>query len=151
MKTTLEIISEAFAKRKACKTNRLRTSDEPLKIKPFYCNDKMSLSVQASMKHNCFPKNNEGPYASVEVGFPTSPPPESWREYCAGDFDKKPCDTVYRNVPVGLVAAFIDMHGGVRAEEAPKLVLPAPSKPVQRTFIEQKRYNITFQDMGMAV
>ena len=35
------------------------------------CNDGFSMSVQASSAHYCSPKNDKGPYISVEVGFPS--------------------------------------------------------------------------------
>lgn len=139
----VEAINGMFAKRKA-------SDDNVPTLKPVYCTNGVSLSVQASRLHYCFPKNNEGPYTKVEVGFPSVKPPESWREYCVGDFDKKPCDTVYANVPLELVAEFVEQQGGIRAEEAPKLVLPEPSVPVQRSFMEQRRFNITLEDMGLA-
>jgi len=137
-----EIISSMFAKRKVF--------DETVKtLKPVYCTDGTSLSIQASRNHYCFPRNNEGPYTQVEVGFPSVKPPESWREYCDGNFDLKPCDTVYCYVPLKVVSEFIEQHGGIRAEEAPQLVLPEPKLPVVRSFIEQRRYNLTLEDMGL--
>ena len=78
------------------------------------CTDGTSLSIQASQDHYCSPREDEGPYSCVEVGFirdatgaPLSPP-ESWREYGDGQFPL----SVYGYVPVGLVEAFIAEHGG---------------------------------------
>ena len=43
-----------------------------LKTRPrIFCNDGFSLSVQASRDHYSIPRNNEGPYTHVEVGFPS--------------------------------------------------------------------------------
>jgi hypothetical protein len=77
-----------------------------------FCADGTDLSVQASCKHYCNPRTDEGPYAEVEVGFPSVKPPEGWRGYCDGDFEEFPTDAVYLFVPIDLVAEFIDDHGG---------------------------------------
>ena len=45
------------------------------------CADGFSLSVQASNGHYCTPRSNYGPYSRVEVGYPSSRPPEAWRNY----------------------------------------------------------------------
>ena len=74
------------------------------------CKDGTSLSVQASFGHYCTPRNDEGPWTAVEVGFPSACPPESWAEY-AEDWNN-PLDTVYGYVPVQMVQHFISLHGG---------------------------------------
>lgn len=78
------------------------------------CKDGTSLSVQGSHMHYCTPRDDDGPYTEMEVGFITSPngqrlaPPDTWREYADGDFPS----TVYGYVPVELIEAFIADHGG---------------------------------------
>lgn len=148
MKTETTIASN-FEKRRSDMAKRPTTDNVVTRIKPVYCTDGMSLSVQASREHYSFPKNNEGPYTEFEVGFPSRKPPESWRKYCKGNFDTKPCDTVYGNVPLALVVEMIEAHGGIRAEEAPKLILPPAPAPIQRSPIQQRRYNLTLEDMGI--
>lgn len=74
------------------------------------CEDGTTLSVQASRFHYCSPRNNIGPWEAVEVGFPSVKPPDSWEKY-AEDWTT-PCETVYGRVPIELVRAFIDTHGG---------------------------------------
>jgi len=70
------------------------------------CKDGTTLSVQASAFHYCSPRNNTGPYTSVEV-------------WCI------PFDTIVTEfeyevdgpsgfVPIELVAKFIDNHGGFK-------------------------------------
>lgn len=122
-------------------------------IKPIYCGDGvLNMSVQASRKHFCFPKNNEGPYTRVEVGFPSVVPPQTWKEYCVGNnYDKKPCDSVFANVPLELVASFIDLHGGIKAEAGPQTIVPEQQTPVHRTALDQRRYNLTIEDLGYKV
>lgn len=68
--------------------------------------DGATLSVQASEGHYCIPRNNDGPYTAVEVGFPDPKPPRSWRKYADGD------SSVYGYVPVALVRRYIKLHGG---------------------------------------
>lgn len=71
------------------------------------------VSVQASAHTYCRPRNNEGPYTHVELGFPTglegkqliieyAEDPENWEE------------TVYGYVPIEKVAVLILMNGGVK-------------------------------------
>lgn len=81
------------------------------------CTDGTSLSVQGSHYNYCSPRNDEGPYYEVEVGFPSIQPPDSWQQYCE-DWDK-PTDTVYGYIPVELVEAFIAEHGGFQEGKMP--------------------------------
>ena len=74
------------------------------------CKDGIVLSVQASRTHYCTPRTNHGPYSHVEVGYPTTIPPESWRQYADGDYP----NNIYAYVPVELVTAFTDSHGGIK-------------------------------------
>jgi hypothetical protein len=80
-----------------------------------FCNDGVSLSVQSSRGHYCEPRNDEGPYTAVEVGFIKNAdgvqfcPPDSWKDYAELGF---PSD-VYAYVPVELVEDFTTKHGGI--------------------------------------
>jgi len=76
------------------------------------CADGTILSVQASSTHYCSPRYNSGPYSRVEVGYPSVAPPDTWREFFDGDWDKDPTDSVYGYVPIELVREFIEAHGG---------------------------------------
>lgn len=145
--TTVDTLNAMFAKRKSDMARR--GEDEAPLIKSVSCADGTSLSVQASRKHHCWPKNNEGPYTQVEVGFPSKPPPSAWAEHCLGNFNEKPCDSRYGAVPMSKVAEFIDLHGGFKPVEAPKLVLPPAPAPVHRTRVEERRWNLTLEDMGV--
>jgi len=79
-------------------------------LPPIVCADGCSLSVQASEFHHCLPRNLTGPYTHVEVGFPSSPVPNSWIEYAdSGEIDSD----VFAYVPIKLVVDFINSHGGV--------------------------------------
>lgn len=74
------------------------------------CADGFNMSVQASSGHYCSPRNDVGPWVTVEVGFPS--------QACAdlmpyAENADAPCDTVYGWVPVEVVEKVIADHGGV--------------------------------------
>ena len=68
------------------------------------CADGFALSVQASYTHYCSPRTDRGPYSKVEVGYPTEESPEL-EEFDSGG--------VYGFVPVEIVDAVIEQHGGI--------------------------------------
>lgn len=73
------------------------------------CVDGYSMSVQASAHHYCFPRQDVGPWETVEVGFPSRIEPLLF------EYAEEPgawTDTVYSYVPIELVAAVIELHGG---------------------------------------
>jgi hypothetical protein len=73
--------------------------------------DGFTMSVQASHSHACTPRDDVGPWRSVEVGFPNRVEPLLWPYAEApGNWT----ETVYGSVPVELVAAVIELHGGLR-------------------------------------
>lgn len=73
------------------------------------CADGFSLSVQASDFHYCVPQDSYGPWTHVEIGFP-SDIPEGIMEYA--EKPENPTETVYKRVPIELVEALIEKHGG---------------------------------------
>ena len=79
------------------------------------CADGATLSVQTGKCSYCSPRQNTGPWLSVEVGFPSEAPPETWAEYFDGDWETDDrTDSVYGYVPISLVAEYIDAHGGMK-------------------------------------
>lgn len=68
------------------------------------CKDGTTVSVQASAFHYCEPRNNEGPWSSVEVGYP-SVEPSWWSEHTDGY-------GIAGWVPIEKVRQFIREHGG---------------------------------------
>lgn len=73
------------------------------------CADGLTMSVQASEWHYCDPRENVGPWRTVEIGYPSEVVDElmPWVE------DRtQPLDTVYGCVPVDVVDAVIAAHGG---------------------------------------
>lgn len=58
------------------------------------------------------PRDYLGPYTAVEVGFPSARP-EPWAEWSQRAEDEdEPTSTVYGYVPVDMVRALIESHGG---------------------------------------
>ena len=84
---------------------------EFLKLRPFItCEDGFKISVQASETHYCTPRSNRGPYSKVECGYPSE------REKDLLDYAEEPnnpTDTVYGWVPVDIIDAVIEKHGGI--------------------------------------
>lgn len=68
------------------------------------------VSVQASACHYCLPREDQGPWTHVELGFPSFTP-ELVMEYC--DDTSDPTGTVYGYVPIGLVDCLANLHGGI--------------------------------------
>ena len=83
------------------------------------CADGFSMSVQASRGSYCSPRDDSGPYDSVEVGFPSSF--DVYLHQYAENPDT-PTDTVYGWVPADTVMMCIDAHGGMVSGELPPLV-----------------------------
>ncbi|RPD50021.1 hypothetical protein DNI29_04285 [Hymenobacter sediminis] len=83
----------------------------PWVVAPIECADGTTLSVQASNFHYCSPREDRGPYEAVEVGFPSCEVGSDWQPY-KDSSEKADTDTVFGYVPVELVRAFIEAHGG---------------------------------------
>jgi hypothetical protein len=83
-------------------------SEFPL-AKRITCADGFSLSVQATHGAYCSPRQNIGPWTAVEVGFPSAKP-DLIMDYA--EDTERPTETVYGYVPVELVLALIELHGG---------------------------------------
>ena len=82
------------------------------------CEDGFTVSVQASGTNYCEPRDNSGPYVSVELGFPSNP--ESLITPWAEDPDSL-TNTVYGWVPSDIVLELITKHGGIKDGELPPM------------------------------
>lgn len=91
-------------------TNESKMYEIKKQMPKIFCCDGFSMSIQASQNHYCSPREDEGPYTAVEVGYP-SEKEEKLMEYAENP--SRPTDTVYGYVPVQLVNQIIDDHGGV--------------------------------------
>lgn len=78
------------------------------------CTDGATISVQAGLFNYCIPRNSEGPWTHVEVGYP-DPKPSWWADY---SYDKD--GEVAACVPVDRVRDYIEEHGG-ETKQAPLL------------------------------
>ena len=75
------------------------------------CVDGFDVSIQAGGTMYCSPRlDGLHCYESVEIGYPSDVVPE-WMEY-VGDADD-PLETVYIFVPVEIVDAVLEQHGGI--------------------------------------
>lgn len=73
------------------------------------CDDGFSMSVQAGKGYGCTPQGiSSGPFTHVEVA--TSNVPRSWQPYSDGG-------GIFHQVPVGMVAMLIEIHGGELSTE----------------------------------
>ena len=89
----------------------LSQNRNPVGVSPsILCANGLRLSIQASRNHYCEPRSDTGPWTHVEVGFPSRVEPLLW-PYAAqpGEWT----DTIYGCVPIELVAAVIELHGGI--------------------------------------
>lgn len=75
------------------------------------CADGYSLSVQVHEGAYCAPRDGWGPdWDLAEIGFPSSEPTAEIMAY-AEDADE-PTQTVYGYVPMPLIDALVELHGG---------------------------------------
>ena len=80
------------------------------------CEDGFTMSVQARDSAYCEPREDypSEPYTHVECGYPNAPPrTKELRECaeCSGEYGY--CNTVYPYVPIAIVQAEFDAHGGI--------------------------------------
>jgi len=87
-----------------------------------YFKSGFGVSIQASKSNYSEPRNDIGPYTSVELGFPTASEPLI---IGYADDPDNPTETVYGYVPVGVVQALNIKHGGVEEGEMPPLNINA--------------------------
>ena len=87
------------------------------KNKRVVCADGFTMSVQADDFTYCLPRNDEGPYTAVEVGFPNE-----YEELIIdwAEDDSSPTETVYGYVPSHIVSLVLAKHGGMVEGEVPK-------------------------------
>lgn len=77
------------------------------------CADGFSVSVQANRCAYCRPRDDNGPYFEVELGFPSERPTDAIMQFA--EEAERPTETVYGYVPVALVRELIALHGGEAA------------------------------------
>ncbi len=122
MKSESEIISNLIESRRHVRRGSL--SDlfgfQIPNAKKFTCPDGLELSIQASSTHYCWPRENEGPWGQVEIGFPSEEVEEFLPYKDRPDDD--PTDTVYGYVPSYVVLKVLEEHGCVFNRETGELL-----------------------------
>ena len=85
------------------------------------CQDGFNISVQGSSYNYALPRvdNPTNGYTHVECGFPSSKPVTDDLLKHAELFDSDYTETVYSYVPVEVVLAEFEAHGGVTKGEMP--------------------------------
>ena len=93
------------------------------------CKDGFSMSVVANTGAYCSPRNDKGPYISVEVGFPSAK--DNLLSRFAEDRDepietksdgRAYINTVYGWVPSTTVIEVIENHGGLQSGYLPTMI-----------------------------
>lgn len=75
------------------------------------CADGFNMSVQVHEGAYCSPRNGVGPvWTSAEIGFPSDRPSDAIMVYA--EDPEAPTETVYGYVPLELIDAEIQAHGG---------------------------------------
>jgi hypothetical protein len=111
-------LNDYFADRNNLR-DECKLSDRTLRFRqPIRCIDGLSFSAQANSTAYCAPRNDDGPWTEVEVGFP-SQRVEALMGY-AEDSDR-PTQTVYGWVPVEVVEKIVNDHGGLAPREPGRL------------------------------
>ena len=80
------------------------------------CKDGFTMSVQAALANYCTPREDypDTPYTHVECGYPSSKPlTKELREFAELFGDSDYTTTVYGWVPIEVVQAELDAHGGI--------------------------------------
>ena len=84
-----------------------------MKVVPkIVCRSGLSFSAQAGDGRYCSPRDDEGPYDKVEVGYPNKVVSE-FMPYIENDPDSDPLDSVYPYVPVKVVEMVVNKNGGL--------------------------------------
>lgn len=76
------------------------------------------VSIQCGSGFYCTPRNDQGPYTEVEVGFPSRDTviPESLLKYIEQSGSDNPHENVYPYVPAKIIKELIDANGGITPE-----------------------------------
>ena len=76
------------------------------------CKDGFSMSVQVHSGAYCVPRDGFGPdWSQAEIGFPSERPNDAIMAYA--EDGSIPTETVYGYVPMELIDALVDEHGGI--------------------------------------
>ena len=88
------------------------------KYETLKCADGFSMSVQGNKGAYCEPRNEIGPYTSVEVGYPSMADPLLLP---FAEDASNPTESVYGWVPSAVVLEVVEAHGGWVGGEMPPM------------------------------
>lgn len=102
--------AESYRARRAAKPSNKITCADGFRLSVIagggtYCSPRPGMTV---------PEGYDGPFAAVEVGYPSERPEpwSEWEQFCENTQD--PTSTVYGFVPVEIVRTLVESHGGER-------------------------------------
>jgi hypothetical protein len=96
------------------KEERIRNKLYRSPIPHIECNDGFHISVQASEFAYCMPRvTDDIEYDEFECGYPSAAVPELHKWKDGGD-DTDDTGTVYGYVPVAVLVALVEKHGGIK-------------------------------------
>lgn len=76
------------------------------------CADGFSISIQGGVHAYCTPRTNHGHWTELEAGMPNFRPSDELMTYA--EDSGSPTETVYPYVPIEILQAELDAHGGIR-------------------------------------
>ena len=90
---------------------------------PIRCHDGFMMSVQASRDHYCQPREDQGPYSAVEVGYPNR-----LEELLLPYSDKATTitgmrPTLYVRVPAHIISAVVAKHADICSGQLPDMIV----------------------------
>lgn len=127
--------------------------EEVVKFKPLYervyFNNGGNISIQASRTAYSNPRNDEGPYTHMEMGYPSKDtvlPKNVLRyvEQSSLEGTNDPYDSVYPYVPVSVIKELVQANGGVKSGELPPMAdEPIEDEPMDdyESSVENDDYN----------
>lgn len=142
-----ERMSEQLSRKKNMVLEGLNTKPQYDRI---YFNNGGDISIQSSSFDYCEPRDDQGPYTEMELGYPGRGTmiTNSLLEYAEGrhsgeDFDQY--KTVYPYVPVSVIKELIGANGGIKSGELP----PMSDEEEGDSMMSQKQFNEEeFSDEG---
>ena len=96
---------------KCIRPSKTIQTDEFNRFPPIICNDGLFMSVQAGENYSCYPRENleDFDYETVEISRHEDTDAEELLYLFISDYDKY----ILSNVPVEVVDAVIEKHGGI--------------------------------------
>jgi hypothetical protein len=97
-------------------------------FKRIFCADGLTFSAQVRESAYCTPRQDNGPWTAVEVGFPSEKVDE-FMQYAENADD--PTGTVYGWVPVEVVEQVVEKHGGLMLQESKEAKITELNKQIK--------------------